>query len=69
MTVTEFAQTVVADAAYREGLMSRARAGQLAPDIELFLLEAADGRTPVSADVRPPQSRTLALIPPRETQR
>ena len=69
MTITEFAQAVVADASYRESVLARARAGQLAPDIELFLLEAADARTPVSADVRPPQSRTLALIPPRETTR
>lgn len=69
MTILEFAQTVIADASYREGVIRRAREGVLAPDIELFLLEAADGRVPVSADVRPPQSRTLALIPPRETPR
>lgn len=45
----------------------RARAGTLPPDIELFILEMADGRMPLSVDravAEPEQSRTLALIRP-----
>jgi hypothetical protein len=63
MTLAELATNIVNDPAYREGLMSRARAGTLPESVESLLLEMADGRTPMSATTRAPaQSPTLALI-------
>ena len=48
MTIQQFAQSIVEDATYRETLRTRAQAGTLPENIELFLLEAADGRLPAS---------------------
>ena len=65
MTLAEFAQTIIDDPGYRASVIARAQAGTLPPDIEMFLLETADGRVPVS--LLPNQSRTLALVrPPSE---
>jgi hypothetical protein len=63
MTVNEFALTVIADPGYRKSVVERALAGTLPLEIEMFLLEMADERTPLSA-IRVPaaQSPTLALI-------
>ncbi len=65
MTLRDFAQSIVDDPQYRDTITARARAGTLPEEIELFLLEMADGRvSPLSADFAPPpaQSRTFALI-------
>lgn len=62
MNLSEFAQAVVNDPAYRESVVSRAAAGTLPVEIEMLLLETADSRQPVSA--RPLQSRTLAIVRP-----
>jgi hypothetical protein len=69
MTIQEFAQSIIDDPAYRETVRTRALAGTLPPDVELFLLESADGRLPLSKDrdipaPAPVQSRTFALIRP-----
>ena len=67
MTIQEFCASVVADAAYRANLLERARKGTLSEEIELFILEMADGRVPPMP--RPAlraatQGPTLALIRP-----
>ncbi len=65
MTLRDFAQSVVNDPQYRESVMARAREGTLPEEVELFLLEMADGRLPaLSTDCAPApaQSRTFALI-------
>jgi hypothetical protein len=65
MTLREFAQSVIDDPDYRSTVTARARAGTLPEEIELFILELADGRvSPLSAECvpAPTQSRTLALI-------
>jgi hypothetical protein len=77
MTLQEFAQRVVSSDAYRESVVARAAAGTLPADVEIFILELADGRMPVAAElggaasaraplslVRPSaaQSSTLAVI-------
>ncbi len=65
MTLREFAQSVIDDPQYRETVVARAREGTLPEEIELFILEMADGRvSPLSTDraLAPAQSRTLALI-------
>jgi hypothetical protein len=70
MTLRQFAESIINDPAYRDTVATRARAGTLPPDVELFLLEIADfagERNPVAprARVRPaPQSPTLALVRP-----
>ena len=68
MTLKEFALSITNDPAYRETVVTRARAGTLPGEIELFLWElGADGRLPMSADCvvgAPVQSRTLALVRP-----
>jgi hypothetical protein len=67
MTIRQFAQTIIDDPAYRETVKTRAQAGTLPLDVEMFLLEMADGRQPVSADRaggESVQSRTLALVRP-----
>ena len=65
MTLQQFAQSMIDDADYRQNVMTRARAGTLPADIELLLLELADGRLPLSADraVGEP-ARTLTLVRP-----
>jgi hypothetical protein len=65
MTIQQFAQQIIDDPLYRETITARAQAGTLPPDVELFLLESADGRVPL-ADVRSvsPQSRTFAVVRP-----
>jgi hypothetical protein len=71
MTLREFAQSIVNDPQYRDTLRSRAAAGTLPEDVELFLLEMADGRvSPLSAGCVPGSTqnpRTLALIRPSAT--
>lgn len=65
MTLRDFAQSVIDDPDYRATITTRARAGTLPEEIELFILELADGRvSPLSAECvpAPTQSRTLALI-------
>lgn len=65
MNLRDFAQSVVNDSQYRDTITARARAGTLPEEIELFLLEMADGRvSPLSVDrvLAPAQSRTFALI-------
>lgn len=65
MTLREFAQSVIDDPDYRATITARAREGTLPEEVELFLLEMADGRvSPLSADSAraPAQSRTFALI-------
>lgn len=67
MTIRQFAQSIIDDPAYRETVKTRAQAGTLPPEVEMFLLEMADGRQPVSADRtvgEPVQSRTLAIVRP-----
>ena len=67
MTLREFAESIVNDPQYRDTVRARANAGTLPPDIELFVLELADGRvSPLSVDRVPTstQSPTLALIRP-----
>jgi hypothetical protein len=67
MTLREFAQSVIDDPDYRATITTRARAGTLPEEIELFILELADGRvSPLSAECvsGATQSRTLALIRP-----
>jgi hypothetical protein len=67
MTLREFAQSVIDDPGYRATVTARARAGTLPEEIELFILELADGRLPPLSVDRVPaatQSRTLALIRP-----
>jgi hypothetical protein len=67
MTVHEFCASVIADPAYRANLLERARKGTLSEEIELFILEMADGRVPPmpSAPQRAAaQGPTLALIRP-----
>jgi hypothetical protein len=67
MTFQQFAADIRDSAEYRETVRQRAFSGQLPPDVEVYLLEMADGRTPVSADrVGEPvrQGPTLALIRP-----
>jgi hypothetical protein len=66
MTFIEFAQQIVDDPLYRATIITRARAGTLPVDVELFLLEtAADVRLVArkpAIPTQPPQSPTLALI-------
>jgi len=66
MTLREFAQSVIDDPDYRATVTARARAGTLPEEIELFILELADGRTfpALSVDCvpAPTQSHTLALV-------
>jgi hypothetical protein len=67
VTIYEFAQKVIEDAAYRDGVLARARAGTLDPSIELLLLEAyemGDERRSIATRAVAAQSRTLALIRP-----
>lgn len=67
MTFEDFARSVRDSPEYRESVRIRACAGTLPPDVELFLLEMADGRMPMAADRsagEPVQSRTLALVRP-----
>jgi hypothetical protein len=71
-SLREFAQSIVNDPQYRDTVTARARAGTLPEEIELFLLELADGRvSPMAADRAPTsaQSRTLALIRPSASTR
>jgi hypothetical protein len=70
MTLREFAESIVNDPQYRDTVRVRAKAGTLPEDVELFLLECADGRvSPLSVDRVPTstQSRTFALIRPPAT--
>ena len=60
-TFQQFAQSIRDSAEYRETVRIRAHTGMLPPDVEVYLLEMADGRLPVAAD-EPMQSRTLALV-------
>src|SRR5437773_1007937 len=54
MTLREFARSIVNDPQYRDTVRARANAGTLPEDIELFILELADGRvSPLSADCVP----------------
>jgi hypothetical protein len=66
MTLREFAQSVIDDPDYRATITTRARAGTLPEEIELFMLEMAGGRTFPSLSAEcvpaPTQSVTLALI-------
>lgn len=65
MTLQQLAQTIIDDPAYRETLHARARAGTLPLEVELMLLEVADGRVPLAIESPPErQSRTLALVRP-----
>jgi hypothetical protein len=67
MTLQEFAERVVCSDAYRASVIARAAAGTLPADVELFLLELADGRTPLAAGragAAPVQGPTLALLRP-----
>jgi hypothetical protein len=67
MTLREFAQSVIDDPDYRATITARARAGTLPEEIELFILELADGRvSPLSVDCvpGPTQSRTFAVVRP-----
>jgi hypothetical protein len=71
MTLREFALSIVNDAQYRATLATRAYAGTLPEEVELFLLELADGRVcPQSANGADPSapSRTLAVIRPRSRE-
>jgi hypothetical protein len=64
MTLQQLAQTIIDDPLYRATLHARAQAGTLPPDVEVMLLEMADGRVPLGVESPPErQSRTLALIP------
>jgi hypothetical protein len=68
VNLQQFAEQVVNDPQYRQTLIDRARAGTLPPDVEMFLLETADGRVTLS-EHRPDllsakQSHTLALVEP-----
>ena len=49
MTLQQFAQSIIDDPSYRDSVVTRARAGLLPADVELLLLELADGRLPMSA--------------------
>jgi hypothetical protein len=72
MTLREFAESIVNDPQYRDTVRARARAGTLPVDVELFILELADGRvSPLSVDRVPTytQSPTLALIRPSASTR
>jgi hypothetical protein len=66
MTLSEFAESIISDPEYRTSVVSRARAGTLAPDIELLLLELADGRLPIALERSGTTSpaRALALVRP-----
>lgn len=68
MTLHEFAESIVNDPRYRETVRQRAFNGTLPPDIESLLLDLCEQRRPFVAADRPPQSRTLALVRPVETQ-
>ena len=71
MTLRDFAQSIIDDPQYRETVVARAREGTLPEEVELFLLEMADGRvSPLSADCAraPAQSRTFALIDRKSTR-
>ena len=67
MTLREFAISIVNDEQYRGALRARANAGTLPEDIELFILEMAEGRmTPLSTECvpAPTQSRSFAVVRP-----
>jgi hypothetical protein len=52
VTFEDFARSVRDSAEYRESVKKRAIEGRLPPDVELFLLEMADGRVPLAADAQ-----------------
>jgi hypothetical protein len=52
MTFQQWAATVRDSDEYRDSVRRRLVAGTLPPDVELFLLEAADGRLPASMDAQ-----------------
>jgi hypothetical protein len=67
LTLREFAKSVIDDPEYRATVTARARAGNLTEEIELWLLETAEGRmTPKSAECvqAPTQSRSFAVVRP-----
>lgn len=45
MNIRQLAQQIVADPAYSDSLLQRARTGTLPPGVEELLIEMADGRT------------------------
>lgn len=66
MNLRTFAQRILADPAYRQSLIDRAKAGTLPPDVEELIWSIADLRVPLDRPVpsRPPKP-TLAFQAPR----
>jgi hypothetical protein len=65
MNLSEFALAIVNDPGYRASVVTRAASGNLPVEIEMLLLEMADGRQPISVSrAAPVQSRALAFVRP-----
>jgi len=69
MTIEQFARAVIDDPAYRQSIVTRAAAGTLPEELELFIWDMASTRMPLGRERKATPSPLLAFHPQTEKEK